>query len=135
MMTGETLKGDSNVRAMSVQRQHVLLKKEEVANLKLQSGVDDFKNDKNIAADRCASWMDGRFLQGTFTTTRKINDERPDVSCGGIGGLSGLRGVDRVAIGMGDGSVRVIGPNISPRTLQLLGDRQDGMPIPQDFNE
>jgi hypothetical protein len=133
MMAGETLKGDANVRAMSVQRQHVLLKKEDLANLKPQSGVDDFKNDRNIAADRCASWMDGRFLQGTFTATRMINDERPDVSCGGAGGLSGLRGPAAIPVLMGDGSVRSLNPTIAPRTLQLLADRQDGMPLPGDF--
>ena len=46
---------------------------------------------KNIAADRGASWMDGRFLQTTFTATRTLNDDKPDVNCAGFGGLSGLR--------------------------------------------
>ena len=42
--------------------------------------MDDWKNDKNIAGDRCASWMDGRFLQGTFTGTRVHNDEKTAVT-------------------------------------------------------
>jgi hypothetical protein len=136
MMAGETLKGDSNVRAMSVQRQHVLLKKEDLANLKPETGADDFKDDKNIAADRCASWMDGRFLQGTFTATRQINDAKPDVSCGGAGGLSGLRGaMDAVPILMTDGSARMVTKDLSLETWQIIAGRDDGMVVPQDFNE
>ena len=91
MMAGETLKGDSGVKATTVKRQHVLLKKDDLKGIKDDAGVKDWENDKNIAADRGASWMDGRFLQGTFTGTRTLNDEKPDVNCGGFGGLSGLR--------------------------------------------
>ena len=93
LFTGETLKGDGGTKAMDVRRQYVLLKKDALKGIKDDAGVEDFKDDKNIAGDRCASWMDGRFLQGTFTGTREFNDDRPDVSCGGEGGLSGLRGV------------------------------------------
>jgi hypothetical protein len=35
--------------------------------------------------------MDGHFLQGTFNGRLRPNDERPDVSCGGISGVSALR--------------------------------------------
>ena len=70
--------------------------------IKDDTGVKDLENDKNIAADRCASWMDGRFLQGTFTGTRTINDDKPDVNCGGIGGLSALRSVDTDGVNIAD---------------------------------
>src|SRR6202042_2538474 len=92
MMAGETLKGDGGVKATTVKRQHVLLKKEDLKDIKDDAGVKDWENNKNIAAERCASWMDGRFLQGTFTATRTLNDPKPDVNCAGLGGLSGLRG-------------------------------------------
>src|SRR6516165_5767421 len=85
LLTGETLKGDGDNKAMDVRRQHVLLKKEDLKNLKEETGVKDFADNKNIAGDRCASWMDGRFLQGTFTGTRAVNDRKPDVNCAGAG--------------------------------------------------
>jgi type II secretory pathway pseudopilin PulG len=109
MMAGETLKGDGAVKATTVKRQHVLLKKEDLKDIKDDAGVKDWEKDKNIAADRCASWMDGRFLQGTFTATRTLNDEKPDANCAGFGGLSGLRSNDdSVSILMADGSVRAV---------------------------
>ena len=53
--------------------------------------------------------MDGRFLQGTFNGKLKLNDERPDVSCGGEGGVSTLRSLDdQIAVGMADGSARFL---------------------------
>jgi type II secretory pathway pseudopilin PulG len=131
VMTGETLKGDSAVKATNPKRQHVALKKDALKEINDDAGVDDFKNNKNIAADRCASWMDGRFLQGTFSGTRSINDERPDVTCGGAGGLSGLRGLDTsVPVGFADGSVRVINKDVKPDVWKLLTSRNDGQPIP-----
>src|SRR5262249_34335864 len=73
------------------------------------SGVQYFKDNKNIAGDRCASWMDGRFLQGTFNGRLRPNDERPDVSCGGVSGVSALRSLnDNVLVGVADGRVRFI---------------------------
>ena len=57
-------------RREDVRRQYVLLKKDALKGIKDDAGVQDFKDDKNIAGDRCASWMDGRFLQGTFNGTR-----------------------------------------------------------------
>ena len=65
--------------------------------------------------------MDGRFLQGTFTATRILNDEKPDVSCAGLGGLSGLRSEDdNVNILMADGSVRAISVKVK---LEIHGKR------------
>ena len=134
LMAGETLKGDSGVRAMTVKRQHVALKKAALKDLKDDSGVQDFKDDKHIAADRCASWMDGRFLQGTFTGTRVNDDQKPDVTCEGFGGLSGLRSlVNGVNVAMADGSVRFVTKPLSLETWKLLSGRADGMPIPGDF--
>jgi hypothetical protein len=133
-MAGETLKGDSAVKATTVARQHVLLKKDDLKGIKPEAGVEDFKNDKNIAADRCASWMDGRFLQGTFTATLKINDERPDVSCAGAGGVSGLRTVtDYVNLLMADGSVHAVTPKISMETLKAAATRNGGEVLGNDF--
>jgi type II secretory pathway pseudopilin PulG len=135
LLAGETVKGDGNVRALDVHRQHVRLKEAALAGLNDDTGVQDFKEDKNIAADRCGSWMDGRFLQGTFTTTRKMNDARPDVDCGGAGGLSGLRTFLRgTNVSMGDGSVRFLSMNIDMNVLKALGTRNGGEVInPNDL--
>jgi type II secretory pathway pseudopilin PulG len=133
LMVVETLKGDSMVKATDVRRQHVQLKKDALKQLKDETGVEDFKNDKNIAADRCSSWMDGRFLQGTFTATRSLNDSRPDVNCGGLGGLSGTRALGKtVNVGMCSGNVRIVTEKINVETWKLLGNRLDGQVIP-DF--
>src|SRR5205807_56856 len=76
IFTGETLKGNGNAKMTNVQRQHVLLDKDALKELNEESGLADWKAGKNIAADRCASWIDGRFLKGTFTGSRKVNDDR-----------------------------------------------------------
>jgi type II secretory pathway pseudopilin PulG len=91
MLIGTTLRGDGGKKAVDVQRQHVALKKEALKGIADTAGVQDFKDDKNIAGNRCFNWSDGHFLQGTFTATRAINDEAPDVDCEGTGGLSALR--------------------------------------------
>ncbi len=133
ILCGETLKGDSMVRAVSVKRQHVKLKKEDLKDLRPDAGVKDFKDDKNIAADRCASWMDGRFLQGTFTATRTVDDEKPDVDCGGAGGLSGLRSLrNGCNVALCDGSVRFVSSSIDFKTWQALATR-DGGEVIADF--
>src|SRR5262249_6712376 len=85
----ETLKGDGQKKAVDVRRQHVAYKKDALKELQEDAGVQDFKEGKHIAGDRCASWMDGRFLQGTFNSGRRPNDSKPDVSCGGTGGWAG----------------------------------------------
>ena len=105
---GETLKGDGGTKAEDVRRQYVLLGKDALKGVKPDAGQAYWKDGKNIAGDRCASWMDGRFLQGTFNGKLKPNDDRPDISCGGEGGVSTLRSLnDLIAVGMGDGSVRL----------------------------
>ena len=114
VMIGETLKGDGKAQAEDVRRQHVLLGKDDLKGLKPDAGVKYFKEDKNIASDRCASWMDGRFLQGTFNGELGPNDSRPDVSCGGEGGVSALRSLEPVVIvALCDGSVRTVKNTIS----------------------
>ncbi|HTU93520.1 MAG TPA: DUF1559 domain-containing protein, partial [Gemmataceae bacterium] len=114
---GETLKGDGKTQAMDIRRQYVLLKKEDLKNTGPDTGVKYFKDDKNIAGDRCASWMDGRFLQGSFNGRLRPNDERPDVSCGGISGVSALRSFEKhVLVGMCDCSVRTVSNAISHKT-------------------
>ncbi len=134
LLTGQTLKGDAGMKALDVHRQHVLLTKESLKNLKDEAGVQEFKDDKMIAADRGKSWMDGRFLQTIFTGTRTLNDEKPDVDCGGVGGLSGLRGLTNGNnIGMCDGSVRFITNKVSLKTWKLLANKADGEIITEDF--
>jgi prepilin-type processing-associated H-X9-DG protein len=134
-MIGETLKGDGGKKAADVKRQHVQLGKDALNGIGDDAGVEDWKADKHIVGDRCASWMDGRFLQGTFTGTRSINDSKPDVSCDGAGGLSGLRSLDDsvVNVAMCDGSVRTITPKVKLEVLKLLTARNDGQVIPNDF--
>jgi type II secretory pathway pseudopilin PulG len=134
MMAGETLKGDSGVKATTVKRQYVLLKKDDLKDIKDDAGVADWEKDKNITADRCASWLDGRFLQGTFTGTRVLNDEKPDVNCAGFGGLSSLRSEqDNVNILMADGGVHTVNAKMKLKTWQLLADKADGQVLPADF--
>src|SRR5262245_60753611 len=131
LLAGETLKGDGGMKAMDMRRQHVLLKKEALEGLKEEAGVKEWEDDRDIAADRCASWMDGRFLQGTFTATRKVNDDKPDVSCGGGGGWSGLRTTGRgVTVAMCDGSVRFVSTDVDVKVWRALGTRDGGEVIP-----
>jgi type II secretory pathway pseudopilin PulG len=131
---GETLKGDGGTKAVTVQRQYVLLGKDALKGLKPDAGVEDFKEGKHIAGDRCASWMDGRFLQGTFNGTLRPNDPRPDVSCAGIGGLSALRTLERVVlVGMMDGSARAVSLSVSHETWRNAVDPADGNPLGADW--
>jgi type II secretory pathway pseudopilin PulG len=117
ILDGETLKGDGSTKATDVRRQYVLLKKEDLKAVGEKTGVKYFKDNKNIAGDRCASWMDGRFLQGTFNGRLRPNDERPDVSCGGVSGVSALRSFEKyVLVGMLDGSVRTVSTSVSHAT-------------------
>jgi hypothetical protein len=131
---GETLRGDGNTKATDVKRQYVLLKKEDLKGTGPTTGVKYFKDDKNIAGDRCASWMDGRFLQGTFNGRLMPNDERPDVSCGGISGVSALRSFDDfVLVGLADGSARAVKNTISRPTWEHAVDPADGFPLGNDW--
>lgn len=134
IVIGETLKGDGSTTAKDVKRQHVLLKKDALKGIKDDAGVADFKANKHIVGDRCASWMDGRFLQGTFNGRLQPNDKRPDVSCAGLGGVSGLRTLARVVVvGLGDGSVRAVSLKISQKTWRNAMDPNDGMPLGDDW--
>ncbi len=132
---GETLKGDGNNKAEDVHRQYVLLTKDVLRGLKPDAGVIYWKNGKNIAGDRCASWMDGRFLQGTFNGKLKPNDDRPDVSAGGEGGVSTLRSLDDyIAVGMADGSARFINAKkISFTTWSNAFDPNGDQPLGPDW--
>jgi Tfp pilus assembly protein PilE len=130
LLTGETLRGAAAPR--TVQRQYVGLPAGALAGLAEESGVKDFRDNKNVRADRCSAWIDGRFLQGTFTGTRVLNDARPDVSCGGAGGLSALRSLRGYAnIGMADGAVRVISKEVKLEVWKNLAGRNDGNVIPE----
>jgi type II secretory pathway pseudopilin PulG len=133
LMIGETLKGDGGKKATDVKRQHVLLDAKALKEIADENGVKEFKDDKQIAGDRCASWMDGRFLQGTFTGTRIPNDDKPDVSCDGLGGLSALRSLDdQVAICLCDGATRFVDvKKMTLEILKLLAARDDGQVIPE----
>lgn len=132
LLIGETLRGDGKKKPETVARQHVQLKEGDLKELKDDAGVKDFKDGKNIAADRGASWIEGAFLQGTFTGTRPANDERPDVNCGGAGGLSGLRSLgNTVNIALCDGSVRTVKTSVKVEVWKLLSSRNDGNPLPE----
>jgi type II secretory pathway pseudopilin PulG len=131
---GETLKGDGKTKAEDVRRQHVALGKDALKGIKPDAGVKPFKDDKNIAGDRCASWMDGRFLQGTFNGQLRINDERPDVSCAGLGGVSALRGLQKsVQVGMLDGSVRTVAEAVSHATWKAAMTPNGGEVLGPDW--
>jgi hypothetical protein len=130
----ETLRGNGDVKGNDVLRQHVSLKADALKGINDDTGAQDFADGKNIAADRGASWMDGRFLQATFTATRKINDDKPDVNCGGAGGLSGPRSLDQgVAAGMADGSVRFVSTAVSLETWRNACSADDGNPLGADW--
>ncbi len=133
LLLGQTLRGDGGKQATDVRRQYVVLDKSALKGLKDEAGVQEFKDNKNIAGNRGSSWMDGRFLQGLFTGTRVANDEKPDVDCGGIGGLSALRSMPgtSVNVGMCDGSVRTITKELKLDVWNRLTSRNDGQPIPE----
>src|SRR5260370_27747207 len=116
-MAVETLKGDGQKKATDVRRQHIALKADALKGLTAESGVKDFEDGKDIAGNRCASWMDGRFMQGTFNATRKPGDNRPDVDCAGLGGLFAPRSLtDTINAGLADGSVHFVSKKISHET-------------------
>jgi prepilin-type N-terminal cleavage/methylation domain-containing protein len=123
VVAAETLKGDGQARALDVKRQYVRVEEGELKGIKDDAGVKDFKDDRHVAGDRCASWMDGRFLQGTVNVRLAINDERPDVSCDGTGGVAGLRTLEgSVALCVADGSVRRVTARMAHKTLQWAFD-------------
>jgi prepilin-type processing-associated H-X9-DG protein len=126
-MIGETLIGDGSDKAKTVKRQHVVLDAMALKDLNDNSGVKLFEANENIAGDRGHHWIQGKFLQGTFTGTLPINDAKPDVSCGGAGGLSALRTLGKgVNISMGDGSVRFVSLKVSMQVWQAACTRDGG---------
>jgi hypothetical protein len=134
IVVGETLKGDGKTKPADVKRHYVLLKESDLKNTGPSTGTKYFMEDKNIAGDRCASWMDGRFLQGMFNNRLQPNDERPDVSCGGVSGVSALRSFDDfVLVGLCDGSARSVKNSISRMTWQHAIDPADGFPLGADW--
>jgi hypothetical protein len=134
IVIGETLKGDGGEKAVDVKRQYVLLKKDDLKGVKADTGAENWKENKNIAGDRCASWMDGRFLQGTFNGKLRLNDERPDVSCG-EGGVSTLRSLtDEINVSLADGSVRTLNAKkLTFTTWTYALCPNDGMPLGPDW--
>jgi hypothetical protein len=65
--------------------------------------------------------MDGRFLQTRFNGELALNDERPDVSCEGWGGVSALRSLDdNILAAMADGSVRMVKDKLSHKTWKAV---------------
>jgi hypothetical protein len=118
---------------VTVRRQHVRLKKGDLKGIKDTAGVKDFKGGKNIAADRGGSWADGRFLQASITITRPLNDAKPDVDCGGAGGLAAPRGEHGVLAALCDGSVRTITTAASFQTLQAATTRDGGEVLGNDW--
>jgi len=133
VMVGETLRGDGGVKASTVARQHVRLKADALNGIKPEAGVAQWKDDKDIAADRGAACLEGRMLQTLFTATRPINDDKPDVDCGGAGGLSALRTpIDVVNVGLMDGSVRSVRKTIDFKVWQAANTRAGGEPITLD---
>jgi prepilin-type processing-associated H-X9-DG protein len=130
IMLGETLRGDGGKKAMDVKRQHVVFDKEALKKLQEGSGVQEFKDNKHIAGDRGFRWIDGRFLQTTFTGTRAPNDTQPDVSCDGAGGLCALRSLDgTINVGFCDGSVRTLKKAKTLEVWKNLTSWRDGQPI------
>jgi hypothetical protein len=127
LMEVETLKGNGGDKADSVQRQHVALAADDLMGLTDDSGVKYWKDGAKIAGDRGASWMDGRFLQATCNFRLAYNDPRPDVTCGGAGGVFGVRGpANGTNVGIADGSVRFINPKLKVETWRQLATRAGG---------
>jgi type II secretory pathway pseudopilin PulG len=119
VFVAETLRGDGSTTAYDVRRQHIALPVRPPLARGSSAfpddlGVSEFKQNRNVAANRGASWMDGGHLQGTFLPGRMLNDERPDVVVGPPGkmeGLSGPRSLDDVMnVAMGDGTVIPMNP-------------------------
>ncbi|MFO0929996.1 MAG: DUF1559 domain-containing protein [Gemmataceae bacterium] len=134
LMAIDAPRGDGNKVALSMHRQHIRLDKDALKGIKESAGVEDWKDGKNLAADRGGSWLDGRFLQATTTITRAPNDDRPDVDCGGDGGLAAPRNNrgGNVAL-LADGSVRFVNVRVSLTTWQALATRNGGEVNPRDF--
>jgi hypothetical protein len=127
LMIGETLRGEAVDKEATARRQYVGLTASHLKGLKDDAGADDFKEKKNLRADRGSSWMDGRFLQCTFTATLPPNAEAPDVDCGGQGGLSALRSLDgAIRVALCDGSVHSFRKKMDLKLWKALATRSGG---------
>jgi prepilin-type processing-associated H-X9-DG protein len=130
----EGVQGDGGSKATNVLRQHVRLTDKDLAGLKEESGDDEWKDDKKIAGDRGQFWVSGKFLHGTQTVTRPFNDKKPDVDCGGLGGLSAPRGlIGGTNVAMCDGSVRFVAEGVSFKTWQAAATRDGGEVLGKDW--
>jgi type II secretory pathway pseudopilin PulG len=130
----ELLRGDGSKKAVSVQRQHVRLKAAALKTLKVGDGAKDFADEKNIAADRGSAWIDGRFLRAMTNGSRGMMDPKPDVDCGGEGGLAGVRMAGPTAqVALCDGSVRGISPTLTFKTWQDACNASDGNVLGADW--
>jgi Tfp pilus assembly protein PilE len=130
----ETLRGDGKAKAVSVRRQHVRLTEKDLKGIKDTAGDAEWKAGKKITGDRGSMWIDGRFLQGTITVTRPFNSPKPDVDCGGEGGLSAPRSwYPYTQVAMGDGSVRTVAAKVKFKTWQAATTRDGGEPLPADW--
>ena len=130
----EMLRGDGGKKAVSVQRQHVRLKAGDLATLKDTSGAKDWEDGKHIVGDRGSAWIDGRFLKATTNATRGMLDPKPDVDCGGEGGLAGIRAVgEGTHVGMCDGTARWITSKLTLFTWQNACNASDGNVLGTDW--
>jgi type II secretory pathway pseudopilin PulG len=130
----ETLRGNGKTKAVSVDRQHVRLTEKALKGIKDTAGTAEWKAGKNIVGNRGSCWLDGRFLQGTITITRPFNSSKPDVDCGGEGGLSAVRGASRtVQVLMCDGSGKFVRSETKFKIWQAATTRDAGDVIPADW--
>jgi prepilin-type processing-associated H-X9-DG protein len=134
IMIGETLRGDGGTKPVTVLRQQVALDKDALKGVTADTGVAYWKDGKRITGDRCGAWIDGRFLQGTFNTMLPANDERPDVSCAGLGGVSGLRGERKtINVAFCDGSVHALSTTLKPDVWKAISTTAGGEVV--NFND
>jgi hypothetical protein len=134
MIAFEDLKGDGKDKAEDMKRQHVALAKDDLKDLKDDAGAKYWKESVKIAGDRGSRWIDGRFLQGTANARLKFNDDKPDVSCGGMGGVTSVRTLQNgTPVGMADGSVRFVSNSISLKTWMAVATRAGGEVLGNDF--
>jgi prepilin-type processing-associated H-X9-DG protein len=130
----EGLRGDGQAKATNVARQHVRLSEKELAGVKEASGVKEWDDGEKIAGDRGWWWIRGAFLQTNQTITRGVNDAKPDVDCGGKGGLSAPRTlIGVVNIAMADGSVRALNENVTFKVWQAISTRNGGEDLSKDW--
>ena len=145
----ESLKGDGRTRAVSVARQHVRLAAKDLPGIKDDAGVKEWKDavkaaeaepdgkkaaGSKIVGDRGSSWMDGAHLQTLLTAGRAANSGKPDVDCGGEGGMAGPRTNRNVFnAGMCDGSVRGVTLTLKLETWQAACTRNGGEILGADW--